>query len=78
MGKVKIILGYGPVHGWHLSVSHPERYPTWDEIAHARYSLVPNEVNMGMLLPPKEDFVNVHNFCFQLVEMTPRYSAHQP
>jgi hypothetical protein len=68
MGKVKIILSRYE-HGWHMSISHPERYPTWDEIAKARYELIPNEVTMAMILPPQEEFVNIHNFCFQLMEV---------
>jgi hypothetical protein len=54
---------------WHLSISHPERYPTWDEIKTARYQLVPNDVTMAMLLPPKERYVNIHPNCFHLWEI---------
>jgi hypothetical protein len=51
---------------WHLSISHPHRYPDWDVIADARYSLTPDEVTMAMILPPKEEYVNVHKNCFHL------------
>lgn len=78
MGKLKIILGNGPEHGWHLSISHPERYPTWDEIAHIRYRLVPDEAVMGMILPPRQDYINIHPHCFQLLEVKYRYEIHQP
>ena len=53
---------------WHLSISAPHRYPKWDEITDARYSLIPNEVTMYMYLPPKEEYVNVHPNCFHLHE----------
>lgn len=55
---------------WHLSISHPHRYPNWDVIADARYSLIPNEVTMVMFLPPREEYVNIHKNCFHLHETT--------
>jgi hypothetical protein len=54
---------------WHLSISHPSRYPTWDEIKQARYKLIPNEVTMAMILPPAEQFVSLHPNCFHLHEI---------
>lgn len=54
---------------WHLSVSHRRRYPTWDEIADARYLLIPDEVTMAMLLPPPGDYVNVNEHAFHLWEI---------
>jgi hypothetical protein len=44
---------------WHLSISHPSRYPTWDEIKTARYELLAPELTMAMLLPPPSEYVNV-------------------
>jgi hypothetical protein len=44
---------------WHLSISHPSRYPTWDEIKTARYELTPPEITMAMVLPPPDEYVNV-------------------
>lgn len=55
--------------GWHLSISHPERYPTWDEIKEARYRFTPSNVTMAMILPPPEQYVNVHSNCFHLHEI---------
>lgn len=66
---------------WHLSISHrlriigpggyaiPGRYPTWDEIAHARYALLPDELTFGILLPPKAEYVNLHSTTFHLHEV---------
>lgn len=51
---------------WHLSISHPTRYPTYEEIKQARYQFIPNEVTMAMIFPPKEQFVNLHPNCFHL------------
>ena len=57
--------------GWHMSISHPDRYPTWDEVAKAWYELIPDaETRTGaMILPPKEEYVNLHSFCFYLHEV---------
>lgn len=54
---------------WHLSISHPKRYPTWDEIKDARYSLLPLGVTFAMLLPPQSEYVNIHHNCFHLFEL---------
>jgi hypothetical protein len=54
---------------WHLSISHSDRYPTWDEIKNARYALMPDEITMAMLLPPKAQYVNLHPNCFHLHEI---------
>ena len=54
---------------WHLSIAHRSRYPTWDEIKTARYELVPGNVTMAMILPPKSEYVNLHNNCFHLHEI---------
>jgi len=57
---------------WHLSISHPDRYPTWDEIADVRYRLVPDDVTMAMLLPPSGEYVNAHERCFHLWQIDDR------
>lgn len=67
----------GPM--WHLSISHrtnearprPGRYPEWDEIAEARYQFIPDEVTVAMLLPPRSEYVNLHETCFHLWEIKP-------
>lgn len=63
--------------GWHMSISHPRRYPTWREIAFAWYAGVPDaETRTGVLvLPPVEDYVNVHEFCMQVHEVLDREAA---
>lgn len=79
MGDCLIILARMPVsERWHMSISTAHRYPTWDEIAHARYSLIPDDVVMAMVLPSREDYINVHNYCFQLHEIdeTPDVTEH--
>jgi len=74
-GPVYVIIGLeGPENDrrWHMSISRQDRYPSWDEIADARYDLLPNALSMAMFLPPREKYVNCMNFCFHLWE------AHDP
>lgn len=61
----------------HMSISHrrnsrsgpvPGRNPRWEEIKEARYRFCPPDVTMAMLLPPKDQYVNVHETTFHLWE----------
>lgn len=67
--RLRVIVAWEPGNGWHLSISHPTRYPTWEEIRDARYELLPDACTMGMLLPPKAEYVNLHPNCFHLHEV---------
>ena len=76
-GTLRVIVCDEP-SGWHLSISHEfnngngGRYPGWDEISHARYELVPDEVDMVMHLPPPSEFVALHDTTFHLWESPAR------
>lgn len=74
MGELQIWIA-GPKErtmvGWHMSISHPSRNPTWEEQKSARYQLIPDEVYMVSVLPPKKEFVSVHNFCFHWWQANP-------
>lgn len=54
---------------WHLSISHPLRYPKYDEIKYCRHHLMPKDKTIAMLFPPEEEFINVHQKCFHLWEI---------
>jgi hypothetical protein len=54
---------------WHLSIANRHRYPTWDEIKEARDLLLPGDIFVAMVMPPKEYYVNLHQNCFHLWEM---------
>ncbi len=87
LGPCTIMTG-SSAHGWHLSISTPFRYPTWDEVAKARYELLPKGATMAMLLPPEDEYINVPrpdggpNFVLHLWEITDarfgpeRYTPH--
>ena len=67
---------------YHLSISHrlnhilnsmgvpvPGRLPKWEEIVEARYEFCPNEVYMAMILPPMEEYINLHPTTMHLYEI---------
>ncbi|NPV81906.1 MAG: hypothetical protein HPY52_16870 [Firmicutes bacterium] len=64
-GPCLVIVGKSE-DGWHMSISHPDRYPTWDEIRDARYQFMPHDITVAMLLPPPEEYINIHENCFHL------------
>lgn len=80
-GHLSVIVGHEP-SGWHLSISHrlnildpftqrplAGRIPTWDEIRDARYLFCPDVPYMAMILPPKDEYVNVHPTTMHLYEI---------
>jgi hypothetical protein len=73
-GTLRVLIDEEP-WGWHLSISHAfhnegrgGRYPTWDEIADARYNLLPEELDFVMHLPPPDEYVALHDTTFHLHE----------
>lgn len=50
----------------HASISHNERYPTWDEILDIRYTFFDSNNDVFQVLPPKNEYVNIHKNCFHL------------
>jgi len=50
----------------HLSISHPRRYPFWDEILDARYAFFSNTETVIQIMPPESEYVNLHPNCFHL------------
>jgi hypothetical protein len=54
---------------WHLSISHPDRLPEWEEIKQARYDLLNRSMDFAMILPREGDYINLHNFCMHIWEI---------
>lgn len=65
MGKCRVICAVESGR-WHLSISHPFRLPTWDEINAARDALIPADVWLCQPMPPKAYWINLHSFCLHL------------
>lgn len=75
MNGCRILVSHDPTSDgplWHLSISRRDRDPSWAEIATARYRLLPHVKEMAMILPPLEEYVNLHPFTFHLHEQ-PRF-----
>lgn len=60
---------HGKKPRWHLSISCQNRWPTWEEIKDARYTLLPNNLTFAQILPPPGDYINIHPNCFHLWEI---------
>ena len=55
----------------HMSVSHQERLPTWDEMKKVREELLPLNRDFAMIFPKQEDYINIHPYCLHLMEIKP-------
>jgi hypothetical protein len=70
-GVLTVLVSEEP-QGWHLSISHKhrrpgmKRYPSWDEIAQARYQFLPPSLTFALILPPLEQYIALHDTCFHL------------
>ena len=64
-GGLDVICSDG--EGWdHVSVSLPERCPTWDEMVYVKDIFFGAEETVMQLHPPKSQYVNLHEFCLHL------------
>lgn len=53
--------------GWeHVSVSLPNRCPTWDEMCKVKGLFWDDEDCVVQFHPPKRDYVNLHPYCLHL------------
>ena len=69
-GHLAVCVGDPKVEGCHhISISHPFRYPTWDEIHAARYYFLPEDIDCAIFLPKKSEYVNLHPNCFHVWEV---------
>lgn len=53
--------------GWeHVSVSYPNRTPTWDEMCRVKDIFWNEEECVVQYHPPKSEYVNFHPYCLHL------------
>lgn len=55
----------------HVSCSRADRLPSWDEVHAVRDALFPADADVMLVLPRREDYVNLHQFTLHLWQ-TPR------
>jgi len=74
VGHLSVIRGREPSNGrWHMSVAHRERLPSWDEMKYVREKLLPPDVFLVLCWPPKDYWLNVHQYCLHLWETRDRW-----
>jgi hypothetical protein len=62
---VRVLFSDG--EGWeHVSVSLPDRCPTWAEMCEVRDFFWPADVWVVQYHPPKSEYVNAHPYCLHL------------
>ena len=53
--------------GWeHVSVSHGDRCPTWEEMCHIKSIFWDDDDTVIQYHPKKIDYVNIHPYCLHL------------
>jgi hypothetical protein len=57
----------------HTSISHAKRDPYWAEIKAMRAVFYPAWIDVMMMLPAEEDFVNLHEHAFHLQQCPERW-----
>lgn len=72
VGKCTAVVAFSEKTGWFLSVSHPDRTPTWKEVRVSRGSLIPNPARMALILEPEYQ-INAKTKVFHLWEVDSVY-----
>jgi len=55
---------HGPL--LHVSLSHPNRLPSWETVTLVRDAFFGDDIDVMMLLPQRVDYVNEHPYTFHL------------
>ena len=67
LGAVPLKIIASDAQGWeHVSVSLPDRCPTWLEMCNVKAMFWDDEDAVMQLHPPRSEWVNNHNFCLHL------------
>ena len=51
----------------HISISHAQRYPAWDEIKAIKYHFY-SGLHMAIYIPSDPNYINFHENCLHLFE----------
>jgi len=69
LGQEKVDLEDGHEPRWHLSVSHKDRVPTWEELGIARDALLPEDIHFMIPHPPRRFWLNYNHRVLHLWEL---------
>lgn len=50
----------------HLSMSHPNRLPTWSELVQAKEAFMGKDSRAVQILPPRSEWVNIHAYTLHM------------
>jgi len=68
--ELRVIRSFSTIKGgekWvHISVSRPDRLPSWEELTKVKNEFLGEDVEAYQVLPRKEDYVNTHRYCLHL------------
>lgn len=65
INALRVVASWGG--GWdHVSVSHPSRIPTWEEMCWIKGLFFDDEEAAMQLHPPKSEYVNNHSRCLHI------------
>ena len=71
-GELMALVGREPLgeddRRWHISISRPDRVPSWDEMVSAVHELRPGVV-FAIGIPPRSWWINVHEHTLHLWEL---------
>ncbi len=76
LGRCSVMAGI-EMGRWHMSIAHPDRLPSWDELKEAWTQVVPGDRYFVLPLPPPRYWLNVHHFCLHLWETNDRWLIAQ-
>jgi hypothetical protein len=86
VGQCTVLCSKEPFGGgwrWHVSISHPNRYPTWDEVKSAVYGIPLVELPPGRAFAQvlgqvgQGEWVDVDANCFHLYEIDDPFRGSQ-
>lgn len=64
-GQLRVVASWG-LRWEHVSVSHPTRCPTWDQMHAMKQRFFHDHEAVMQIHPPERDYVNLHPFCLHL------------
>ena len=66
-GKISLVVMASDGMGWdHVSVSVPDRCPTWEEMSFIKRLFFENDECAVQYHPPVDDHISLHPFCLHL------------
>jgi hypothetical protein len=70
-GQIRAVVSLEDDDLWHMSVSHPTRPPTLEEIRAAWYELVPDAgwITGALTFPPGAEYAPNYENCFHICEL---------